>query len=519
MRRRTLFLTLAVLLTLTGCTKPVPPAEEPEPDPQPIAVQPSPQQPAREPDDMFSLPYAPEDSLNPFRCENLYNEQLLGLCYEGLFVLDSELVPEPCLCESFETADGVTYTLRLRQDVLFHDGTPLEANDVVHSLNAARKSDKFASRLDCIESVSAAEDGSVTVTLRYANYRLPALLDTPIVQDGSANSEFPTGTGPYELDYDRLRAFHSYRTYSPNTPPVIYLTERSPSKLVEAFLSRDVDLLCGDPTGTVSLNVYAVHETRSFATTDLLYLGINVRRGVTADPDFRRALSFLVDREDICSDIFGGLVEEAPLILHPKLTVYDESWAEETGYSRQTFLESAAFLGLVDTDADGVLEYDGNISLRLIVNEDNPRKVEAARRIATDFTDMGVRTELAVLTWDDYLTALAAGDFDLYLGETRLKADFDLTALLDPAGPLNFGGVSEDEYTLLTRDYQGALTEAELTSAAKLLCYYVRTQAPVIPIAYKGAQLITRVGDIAGGAPSQSNIFRDVTSWTFNGFQ
>ena len=55
--------------------------------------------------------------------------------------------------------------------------------------------------------------------------------------------------------------------------------------------------------------------------------------------------------------------------------------------------------------------------------------------------------EVVELPWDEYLTALEAGDFDLYFGEIRLTADWDLTDLLSIGAPLNYGGERAFSFT------------------------------------------------------------------------
>ena len=41
---------------------------------------------------------------------------------------------------------------------------------------------------------------------------------------------------------------------------------------------------------------------------------------------------------------------------------------------------------------------------------------------------MGITVKLRELSWDDHITALEDGDFDIYYGEVKLTADFDLSA-------------------------------------------------------------------------------------------
>ena len=58
-----------------------------------------------------------------------------GTIYEGLTVIDKDLRIGPSLAESWSvSADGKTYTFRIRRGVTFHNGAPMDANDVAASL-------------------------------------------------------------------------------------------------------------------------------------------------------------------------------------------------------------------------------------------------------------------------------------------------------------------------------------------------------------------------------------------------
>ena len=54
--------------------------------------------------------------------------------YDGLVRFDEEMNPIPDLAESWEISeDGTVYTFKLREDVTFHDGTPMTADDVLYT--------------------------------------------------------------------------------------------------------------------------------------------------------------------------------------------------------------------------------------------------------------------------------------------------------------------------------------------------------------------------------------------------
>ena len=186
---------LAMACLLTGCWQEEPP-EEPEDVMPPFEEEPAEETKTVLPE-RFALPYMPGRTLDPIDCPDGMQQVAASLLYEGLFRLDGRFEPQPSLCVSYthdETASR--YTFDLRPGVQFSDGSPLTAREVKASLDRARTSDRYRSRLSGISSVSASGD-SVTVSLSRPNTALAALLDVPIVKPGSQYDTAPVGTGPY----------------------------------------------------------------------------------------------------------------------------------------------------------------------------------------------------------------------------------------------------------------------------------------------------------------------------------
>lgn len=466
-------------------------------------------------DSVFSVNYSAAQELNPMRSTGYYNEQLFSLLYEGLFALTGDLKAVPVLCESYTTEDGRSYYLKILEDVKFHDGTELTTQDVVYSLNTARSSSKYSARLSDISAVAPAQEPmTVKITLRRANYALPALLDVPIIKDGSADGASPVGTGPYMLGSGMLIAFSSHRDYASTSLRTIYLKEIDPDDMADAFADRSLDIVGYDPTGSVSLNIHMVHETRYYDTSDLVYLGFNCKRGPTSDTFVRQALSRLVNHDAIISDAYGNAARRSILLVNPALGLVDDINETGYGYSRANYNRLAAAAGLEDTDLDSFTDYNGEpMSLRLIVNSESTAKLEAAQRIVSDMQDMGINVTLESMSFSNYQRALSQGNFDMYLAEVRLKADLDFGALF--YGKLNYGGIQGDEYRQLVLDFLGKDGE-EKSEAALALDIYTAEDASIVPIAWKQRTVLTHLGVVTGLAPSQSGIYNGVLGWKVN---
>ncbi|MFZ2102325.1 MAG: ABC transporter substrate-binding protein [Oricola sp.] len=129
--------------------------------------------------------------------------------FEGLTRITSNGSVAPALAESWTLSDdGLVYTFKLHSGVKFHDGTALDAGDVVFSLDRARADDSTNAQkglFAAIDKVEAVDDLTVKVTLKQP---AGAFLwnmgwgDAVIVAPESAgtNKESPVGTGPFKLD-------------------------------------------------------------------------------------------------------------------------------------------------------------------------------------------------------------------------------------------------------------------------------------------------------------------------------
>ena len=165
-------------------------------------------------DNRFTVRYHADYSFNPLTGTDPDNIALTPLLYEGLFVLDEDWTPHPVLCDDYETSDGLTYTMTLKPDITMTDGSSLTAQDVRYSLEQAAAVGRFAGRLHNIESVDAVNDLTVKITLKTASYKLPALLDIPIIKTNTIDYNHPVGTGPYYYESSgepRLVAYSGYR--------------------------------------------------------------------------------------------------------------------------------------------------------------------------------------------------------------------------------------------------------------------------------------------------------------------
>ena len=503
-RLTALALALVLALSLTGCWE-----AEPEPDDfwgdelPPEEQETSQREPAQISD--FTLPYLSGQTFDPVTCIDGVQQTVGALLYEPLFTLDASFTPQPVLCErSSCDAETLTWTFALRSAV-FSDGTALTANDVLAAYRRAAESARYGARFANVASMKAQDAHTLIVTLTQANGSFPALLDIPIVKAGTENDLVPLGTGPYVYTTaaDGSAALTTNAARQGSSLPlerIALATVKDNDTALSRFASRSVHFLCLDPTGTGARTVGGAVESTDVPTAAMQYLGFNLSRTPLNDAAVRRAMSGVIDRGTLVSSLLSGHGTAAQLPIAPQDADYPKTYEYRT-----TEEEYAAAL-----ETAGVTAARPR-SLTLLVNEENAFKRAVAESLCAQLTTAALTVTVRELPWEDYVVALQGGDFDLYLGEVRLTADWDAGALLDAGGALNYGGFASEQ--LSARN--DALLLGGNASAERYAEGFVE-ETPFAPLLFKSKTVLAPSGLVDGMTPTASDPFYGFADWRFH---
>lgn len=454
----------------------------------------------------FALPYYAGETADPITCSDGAQQVLGALLYEGLFALTPELEAQPMLASGYSyDAASYTYTITLRDGVTFSDGTALSARDVIYTLERAQQSQRYAGRLAGVSQIYGSGN-TVYIRLSSNNASFVQRLDIPIVKYGTESRTFPVGTGPYVYQSDDAGSFLGVNSswWQQKSLPLqrIELVSCKDSDTMSyAFYAREIQLLMCDLTATSTSNVYGSGDYIDAATTTMQYIGINTRRAPLNDPALRQALSLGIDRSSCVSSFLLGHGSAAQFPLSPASSLYPED-LEQT-YSPDYFDTAMKAAG-----------YDGGtaVSLTLLVNSENGFKVSAAEKIAADLSRHDIQITVKSLPWSEYLQALQAGNFDLYYGEIKLTADWDLRSLLGTGGSLNYGGYSNAETDLLLQSLLSA-DESSRAQAARELCSHLQQQCPILPVCFKNISVLLPSDTVESVVPTAANPFYNLPEW------
>ena len=475
-------------------------------------------------DDIFSLNYNSESSMNPLSTNSASNLLFLPLVYEGLYTVDENFVFQPTrLLVSARTEDNLTWMFYINTEVKFHDGKNLTSADVSYSINRALQIDLYKARLRSVYGASAMGEDLVAVTLNYPNAQFPALLNIPIIPEGMISEHAPPGTGQYKLDEaGRKLVINSDHPQNAEMPiDAIYLKEfRNAADIITSFEESVLDLVVNDPTGLNDLGYGSANDIRYFNTTTMHFLGFNNDSDFFSDANCRSAMNYVVNRSYVVTNLMGGSGAASTIPISPVSPLYNESIAKNYEYSLEKSLAAFARANVKDHDDDGMLEYlvtgiPMEIDIKFIVNSESAIKVSAAKKIAEEMIALGITVNLVELSWDEYTMALNNGDFDMYYGEVRLTPDFNPREIIFRYGTLNYGGGTDSLCEEAVNLYLNADEESR-KAACDTMCQYIIASAPIVTIAFEKREMITHRTVVSGVAPTQYNVFNKFENWTIN---
>ena len=376
-------------------------------------------------------------TLDPHDSTDSPSATVISHIYETLFDLTPEGEVVPYLATGFEVSeDGLVYTFPLRQDVVFHDGTPLTAEIVKGSMDRFLDPENafaFAGvLLGLVEQVEVIDEYTVQFSLsrpfaplltnlthNTTAIMLPAAAER-LGEDFGAN---PVGTGPFEfVSWQRniridLQRFDDYWGEEPGLEQLVFLAVPEDTTRMALVETGEADVAVRVPPADVPrLNAAPGVTVENVSSVRTIYIYFNHTMEPFTDRTVRRAINHAVNKEEIAEFIFGGAVRPSDAAIAP---------------------------GIFGYTPVGTYEYDPELARSLLSEAGFPdgfsttlycptgrylRDIQSCEAVQSQLADVGIDAAIETLEWSAYL------DF------TRRPADENTV----PMAMLGWGTVTGD---------------------------------------------------------------------------
>ncbi|MBS7700360.1 MULTISPECIES: ABC transporter substrate-binding protein [unclassified Chelatococcus] len=410
------------------------------------------------------------------------------LLYNTLIRLDKEGHPQPELAKSWARSDdGRKLTLKLADNVKFHDGRQMTSKDVAFSLNYAKTPAVGANILplaQMIETIETPDDQTVVLGLNGGTDAVFDLLDLAFIVDSENPKRIKTsgnGTGPFKLtnfEPGQNAVFARNDAYWRAKPAL----EKVEIKIIPDPQSAIAQLRAGTVDFLPSLNREGVEQlAKSEFKTGVaapegrvLDIGLNVKAPVLDKPEVRQAISMAVDRARIAKDVVG-----------PEAMVKCLPWAarntrEATGLADSCTYDLAKAKALIEKAGASGAEIE-----LLSYSQAEPALGATAQILQNSFREIGLTTNIVEMSEAAFVARFRRSNFQatthFYVRAGRNPAAILLTAVPFRAKG-NVAGVAskqyQDDVTLVTTAPPGEATDA----AWKRINTFLLSENWVLPV-------------------------------------
>lgn len=366
------------------------------------------------------------------------NEPYVWLLSDGSFA--------PGLAESWEISeDALQYTFKLREDVVFHDGTPMNAEAAKFNFDRMTNRETNPSGLSYsylgaggagFDSTDVVDDYTFRINLTQPNaifmFRMRRKYMAP--QSPTAVEEFgdeyfrnPVGCGPFKFveweegDHVTYERFEDYTWGTPQLfdnsgPPYL---DRQTQRIFDDASTKATALEAGELDYAMRLNPEDMLRFEDMTDIEIRIrekngqssnLGCNVQRAPTDDLAVRRAMGFAIDREALVDTVFFGLHDPAYHLFTPTMWSYDPSLEELFGYDPDMAEQILEDAGWVRNGGD-IREKDGEpLRLLYILSQEG---LPVGQFVQAELREIGMDVELQTMAGAGLTEAVLAGEHNI----------------------------------------------------------------------------------------------------------
>jgi peptide/nickel transport system substrate-binding protein len=370
-----------------------------------------------------------EASINPFTyVTGDPGWNILMMQYDSLYILDIDGEPQPWLVTDLSSSDdGLEYTLTLRDDVTWNDGTPFTAEDVKFTFDflTLYPVGRFARDIRGFESAEVIDTYSVVIKLSGVrpSYVRNAFADVPMIpkhiweevtdpQNHQFDAVTNVGTGPFMMmeyvpdQFYRFEANPNYFKGLPTVKELVLIKFADDAGAQAAFRTNEVDMIFR-PIPPEQVNLLGSVQGVKIAsgpqfTTQMLVFNYDVEPFNLIE--VRKAVAYAIDTQDLVDTIYLGAATKGSFgWIHPSSIYYNPS--VETIYNLELANQLLDSVNIVDSNGDGVREFNGApLSFELLTPNNNALRMRMAELIKEMLGKAGfVITVSAVeqTTWEE----------------------------------------------------------------------------------------------------------------------
>lgn len=433
------------------------------------------------------------------------------------------------LAESFEPSeDQLTYTLKLKDNLKWHDGEKITADDIVFTIDSildekqastirgnlifngeplkVEKVDELTVNF-ILPTVSAAFEGVMNDF-----YPIPQHVfenETDLAK--SEQNQNPIGSGPFKFkeykadEYVILERFDDYFAGKPHLDSIVYRIVKDPNTANISLQKGEINARLIDAQDYAKLDETGKFNMVTFPEGRLYYLAFNLNSEAVQKKEIREAVAHAIDKDEMIQTAFlsSEFADPAASILTPD-TLYHSQDVTTYDYDQEKAKELVAAAGETKP-------------LRVVYANNNKIQESLGLYLQQKLQEIGLTVELVAMdpaALSQKTLDMSATDYEISFGGYIMGAEPDVyKSLFQSDAAYNFARYKNADFDQL---WDAAAVETDATKRGELYLQIqetVATDLPYLPLAYPKATIAIdkKFGGIEDATPIPVSMFEDLS--------
>ncbi len=364
------------------------------------------------------------DTMNPILSNNRDIQYINKLIFEPLIDISYDFKIQNQLAKEFSKINDITYIVKLRDDVYWHNGEKFTAADVIFTINNLKNSNIrsiYKDNVKDIQKLQKIDDYTIKITLSQKVDFFEYMMCIPIVASHSYDETFnlkttvPIGTGKFKVTKIEDNNILIEKSNSQNESKIVKINlvlKKSAKDLYVALSKNEIDFMITDNIeyedyiGSLGYNVNQV------CNREFDYLVLNNQNTILNNKEIRKAINYAIDKNEINYNIYNNKYKTAEFPLDYGSYLYnpDDKIEYDVNKAKSILLQNGWTL------KNNIWIKNGrNLKLRLLVNKENGKRIETAENIKEQLGEIGIIIDVIAVNNTQFNNYIKYKNYDIII--------------------------------------------------------------------------------------------------------
>ena len=389
------------------------------------------------------------DTINPLLSNNRNVHEISKVIYEPLVTLNENYKMQYCLAEEIGKQDDVTYVIKLRKGVLWQNGNNFTANDVRFTMDIIRSgiNTMYTDNLRYVADYEVVDSTTIKIYLTepipFFEYNLtfPIMCESYYAEE-AFDSKAPIGTGPFkisDLSSNVIKLVKNNTYWDSNKEFMateininLYATI---GEVYSAFKNGEIDILTVKIPDVEKYIGSLGYNKIEYKSREYDFLSLNTTSEILSDPAVRKAISLIIDKNNIVASCLGSGYVSSNFSLDMGFWLYTKDL--NVGVDTEQANNLLASSGWQRSN-NALIKDHKKLTLSLAVNTNNELRVRAAENIKEQLENFGIPVTIQYLSAESYADAINNRNYEMVLTGIRLGYSPNLNTFFGDGNIANY---------------------------------------------------------------------------------